>query len=43
MVNLVFNEKKLKGFAENVSKQTDRYGLPTAPKKKAKEKKKKSE
>ena len=43
MVILVFNDKKLKGFAENVQKQTERYGLPTAPKKKTKEKKKKSE
>lgn len=39
----MFNEDKLKDFAEKVRKQTERYGAPTAPKKKAKDKKKKTE
>lgn len=35
----MYNEEKLKKFSANVSKQTERYGLPTAPKKKKKKKK----
>lgn len=35
----MYNKAKLDKFAEGVRKQTEKYGLPTAPKKKKKKKK----
>ncbi|TKI67904.1 hypothetical protein FC756_12030 [Lysinibacillus mangiferihumi] len=35
----MYNEEKLKKFAEGVRKQTEKYNLPTTPKRKKKKKK----
>ena len=34
----MYNQEKLKKFAESVRKQTEKYDIPTAPKKKKKKK-----
>lgn len=33
-MRLMYNQEKLKKFAEGVRKQTEKYGWPTAPKRK---------